>query len=377
MSILHELWICSFCNYDPDKIYRYIDFFGSAENAYSAKASEYKKNPAYPVLSKLIKSSHDLSAQEKLLEDCKRKEIEIISIFDEDYPNYLKNSYLPPRVLFLKGERINLNNYVTVTVVGSRAATRNGKLMAHNLSQDLSAEGVIIVSGMAKGIDCAAHKGALSSGGKTIAVLAGGVDIIYPAENRDLYYQIMENGAIISEQPPGTAGRDYFYQRRNRIMAGIAYGCVMVEGCIDSGSSITMKHATSESRDLFAVPSNPMVDQSVLPNQLIKDGATMVIDYKDILNVYSDLYPNLLENGKQLLDSATTNASDDFLDYPLDENDIKIIEFLKTCGEAQFPDNICEACSIPINIILSRLTILNMGGILSREPGNKYSLIRR
>lgn len=377
MSILHELWVCSFCNYDPDKIYKYIDFFGSAENAYNAKASDYKKNPAYPVLSKLIKAKHDLSAQEKLLEDCRRKEIEVISILDDDYPVYLKNSYLPPRVLFLKGERINLNNYLPITIVGSRAATRNGKLMAHNLAQDLSAEGFIIVSGMAKGIDCAAHKGALSSGSKTIAVLAGGVDIIYPAENRDLYYQILENGAIISEQPPGTAGRDYFYQRRNRILAGISYGCVMVEGCVDSGSSITMKHATSESRDLFAVPANPMVDQSVLPNQLIKDGATMVIDYNDILNVYSEAYPSLLENGKQLLSSTDNPNEGDVLDYPLDENDVKIIEFLKTCGEAQIPDNICEACSIPINIILSRLTILNMCGILSREPGNKYSLIRR
>lgn len=377
MSVLHELWICEVCKYDPEKIYKYLNFFGDAKSAFLAKSSEYKKHEDYPFLEAFLKEKRSLASAETLLEECERKEIDIMSISDEDYPEYLKNGYLPPRILFLKGERLNLNKYVTISIVGSRAATRNGKLMAHDLAEDLSLAGALVVSGMAKGIDAAAHKGALSAGGKTIAVLAGGVDIIYPAENRELYYQILENGTIMSEQPPGTAGRDYFYQRRNRIMAGLSYGCVLVEGRDGSGSSITMKHATSANRDLFAVPGNPKIDLFSVPNKLIKDGATMVTDCSDILNVYEDNFYHLLENGKKELITSQSSAVELDFDYSLDEDDKKIIEFLSGCGEAQSPDSICEACQIPASVVASKLTLLMMSGILSRDITNKYSLIRR
>ncbi len=376
MSLLHEIWLCKTLTYDPEKIYKYINFFGSAENAYNAKASDYKKHDAYPVLSKIIKAKHDLSDAKLLIEECKRKDIHLMSICDEDYPIYLKNSYLPPRILFIKGERINLNNYITLAMVGSRASTNNGRLMAYDLSQDLTSQGFLVISGLANGIDSMAHKGALAAGGKTIALLAGGVDEPYPKDNRSLYDEIIKNGAVISEQPPGVVGRGYFYQRRNRIMAGLSYGCILVEGCVGSGSSITMKHATSENRDLFAVPGNPRLAQSYIPNSLIKDGATMVIDYNDILNIYEERYSALLENGKQLLKVHQQEEIED-MNYPLDDVDEKIIAFLNTCGEAQFPDTICEACAIPANIAASKLTMLLMGGIISREPGNKYLLIRR
>ncbi len=376
MSYLHEIWLCNILKYDPEKIYKYINFFGSAENAYNAKASKYKKHEAYPILSKVIKANHDLDDARLLIEQCKRMEIDIMSIHDEDYPVSLKNSYLPPRLLFLKGERLNLNEYLTITIVGSRSSTRNGKLMAYELGRDLAKEGVIIVSGLARGIDSESQKGALDAGNKTVAILAGGVDIPYPNENSNLYNQIVSNGMLISEQPPGTPSRDYFYQQRNRIMASLSYGCVLVEGCVSSGTAITMKHATSENRDLFAVPGNPKIDQSYIPNSLIKDGAVLVTDYTDILKVYEDKYDILLENGKRFLPQEEIYEIEN-LDFPLEDTDIKILKFLSECGDAQHADNICEACNLPPGTVASRLTMLLMGEIISQEPGNKYLLIRR
>ncbi len=376
MSCLYEIWLCDLLKYEPEQIYKFINFFGSAENAYKAKASEYKKHDAYPVLSKILKANHHLDKANLLIEECKRKEIHIMSIGDEDYPICLKNSYLPPRILFIAGERINLNHYLTITMVGSRQATNNGKIMSHDLARDLTKEGIIIVSGLAEGIDVCAHKGALDAGGKTVAVLAGGADKVYPKIHGEIYSQIIKNGMVISEQPPGTDGKAYFYQKRNRIMAGISYGSIMVEGRQNSGTSITMKHATADCRDLFAVPGSPMVSQSYIPNSLIKDGATLVTDYTDVLKVYENQYPNLLENGKKLLPQENIDEIENF-DFPLDETDIKIIKYLSTCAEAQFPDNICEECELSANIVAGKLTMLEMADIIRREPGNKYLLIRR
>ncbi len=376
MSLLYEIWLCDLLKYEPEQIYKYINFFGSAKATYEAKASKYKKHEAYGVLSKVLKADHDLDKAKLLLEECRRKEIEIMSIYDSDYPIYLKNSYLPPRLLFIAGERINLSNYVTLTVVGSRHATDNGKKMAYNLARDLTEQGFMIISGMAEGIDVYAHKGALDAGGKTIAVLAGGADIPYPAVHRGIYDQILKNGAVISEQPPGTAGKPYLYQKRNRIMSGLSYGCIMVEGQEKSGTSITMKHATSDNRDIFAVPGNPVLSQSYIPNSLIKDGATLVTDYTDILKMYENEYPYLLENGKALLPEKEEISAAEF-DFPLDDTDMKIINYLKNCGEPQLPDDICEACSLTANVVASKLTMLLMGDIISRETGNKYMLIRR
>ncbi len=374
--IIYELWLCELCNYDPEQIYKYINIFKDAKNAYNAKASHFKHKEEKAYLSKLFKADHSLSDVEKTLEDCKRKDIQIMSIHDSDYPQFLKNGHLPPRILFIKGERINFNDYLSVTIVGSRAATKNGKFMANSIAADLTLNGILVVSGLARGIDTEAHKGALGVGGKTVAFLAGGVDIIYPAENRDLYFDIINNGAVISERPPGTHGRDFFYQQRNRIFAALTYGTLFVEGEIMSGTAITAKHATDASRDVFAIPGSPAVKQSELPNSLIKSGAKMVLSAIDIIEEYAEIYPNLMDNYRKLLPASDDNFEAE-LDYDLDDEDKIIIDFLKSCGEAQFPDTISENCNLPISTVSSKLTMLMLGGILSQEAGNKYSLTRR
>ncbi len=378
MSLLHEIWLCEFCHYDPENIYKYINFFGSAENAYNAKASDYKKSEYYSHLKKILKAKKSLDTAEKLIEECKRLDIHIMSINDEDYSNYLRNSYLPPRLLFIKGERFNFNDYLFVSIVGSRASSRPGRMMSNQLGRDLVKCGIIVVSGLAVGIDAEAQRGAIEGGGRTVAFLSGGVDKVYPAENRRLYDQIIENGAVISERPPGTVGRDYFYQQRNRIMAGIAHGVVVVEGTIKSGTSITIKHATDFSRDIFAVPGSPMSEQYDLPNSLIRDGIPPVLSFEDIIRQYDtreDCIP-LLENGIKLL-KKPEEAFSATLDYDFDIEDEKIIKYLQSCGDAQLPDDISSNCNIPIHTVSSKLTMLMISDIVIQEPGNKYILTRR
>ncbi len=376
MSLLHEIWLCDVCKYEPEIIYKFLNFFGSAEEAHKAKESKYKKSEFFSSLTRILKADKSLEYAKSLVEECERKGIHIMSYHDEDYPVYLRNGYLPPRLLFIKGERLNLNDYILITIVGSRASTRQGRQMANQLGKDLAENGVISVSGMARGIDAEAHLGALDGGGKTIAFLAGGVDLVYPPENRKLYENIIENGAVISERPPGTPGRDYYYQRRNRIMASIANGIVVVEGTFKSGTAITVKHSTDASRDLFAVPGNPILSPSELPNGLIRDGATTVLSYEDILNTYKDFYSQKLENGMKLVKPKEETIAID-LGYELDEDDKKIINYLKNFGEGQFPDDIAENCDLPIQKVSSKLTMLMIGGIVTQEPGNKYLLTRR
>lgn len=378
MSLLHEIWLCEFCKYDPEKIYKYINFFGSAENAYNAKASDYKKSDCYSALKSIFNANKSMESAEKLIEECNRLDIHIMSINDSDYSDFLRNSYLPPRLLFIKGERFNFNDYLFISVVGSRASSHSGRLMANQLCRDLVKCGIIVVSGLAVGIDAEAHKGAIDGGGKTIAFLSGGVDIVYPAENRRLYDRISENGAIISERPPGTIGRRYFYQHRNRIMAGIAHGVVVVEGTMKSGTSITIKHATDSSRDIFAVPGSPMSKQYDLPNSLIRDGIPPVLSFEDIIRTYDTREDCilLLENGIKLL-KHPDEAFSSTLDYEFDGEDEKIIKFLKSCGDPQSPDDISEHCDIPVHVVASKLTMLMISDFVIQEPGNKYILTRR
>lgn len=373
MSLIHELWLGCNCRFEPELIKKYIDKFGSAEEIYKADPDEVKNFPVYGNYGNPFKFDKSLSCAEEIMNDCYHKDIRIISLSGEDYPIRLKNISMPPRILFVKGEWLDFNNYLPISIVGCRAATRNGREFTRRLACDLALSGCIIISGLAKGIDAEAHKGAISAGNKTFAVLAGGPDIIYPPENKDIYYKIIENGAIISERPPGTIGKPYFYEQRNRIVAGLSVGTVIVEGKEASGAAITARHAVESNRDLFAVPGNPLILQSALPNSLISDGAKLVSDALDILETYTSVYPELLENGLKFI-CKEDEAAPPELDYTLDDTDKKIIKFLSGSGDARFPDEICVACDIPINIVSGKLTMLTLYGIVKQEPGNKYLL---
>lgn len=205
----------------------------------------------------------------------------IVTMADKDYPKNLLNIYDPPPYLYVKGQL--KEDERSIAVVGSRFASPYGKLAAEGLSRDISRNGYAVISGMARGIDTAAHKGALSASGRTVAVLGSGIDVVYPSENKGLYDEICQEGAVISELPMGTGPLSENFPARNRIISGISLGVVIVEATLKSGSLITAICAAEQGRDVFAVPGNINSKGSKGTNKLIKDGAKLVDEVSDIL----------------------------------------------------------------------------------------------
>lgn len=210
-------------------------------------------------------------------------DIRIVARDDEEYPSALRPISDPPRELFVRGTLLPQDE-IAVAIVGARRASEYGKAVARRLAADLAACGVTIVSGMARGIDGAAHQGALDGGGRTIAVLGCGPDMVYPKVHAPLMQRIIRSGAVVSEFPPETPPRPEQFPQRNRIISGLAKGVVVVEGRIGSGSLITADFALEQGREVFAVPGNIFEETTWAPHQLVAQGARLVVSALDILD---------------------------------------------------------------------------------------------
>jgi len=218
------------------------------------------------------------------------KNITIMAIDDPHYPLWLKNIHDPPVVLYVLGNPELLNGR-GIGIVGSRAATHYGRNIAEQMANGLAGQGFTVISGMALGIDTAAHKGALAAGGPTVAVLGCGLDIIYPPGNHKLYRDIAESGAVVSEYPLGTTPDSFRFPARNRIISGLALGVVVVEAANRSGSLITASHALEQGREVFAVPGRIDSVKSAGTHTLLQQGAKLVHSINDIVAEFSHLGP--------------------------------------------------------------------------------------
>ncbi|RDU38566.1 DNA-protecting protein DprA [Neobacillus piezotolerans] len=219
-----------------------------------------------------------------LLQQYKSKKISIITILDPGYPELLKQIYQPPWALFACGDLSLLNASQKLAVVGSRQATDYGKNAIRLLFPELIEKGIVIVSGLAKGVDTAAHECAIRNGGKTIAVIAGGLYHVYPEENRRLASEMMKNQLVLSEYPPGTKPARWHFPMRNRIISGLCGGTFIVEAKNKSGSLITANYAVHEGRDVFSLPGSIFSPFSAGANELIQHGAKLVTRAEDILD---------------------------------------------------------------------------------------------
>ena len=227
---------------------------------------------------------------EKLPEICERQNIKVISLEEEGYPPLLKETFDPPHALFYRG-RLN-NNQPAIAMVGSRKISPYGRAVAERFSSGLASLGITVVSGAAYGVDTESHKGVLSVGGITEAVMGCGVDVAYPRANQKLLEEITEGGAIISEYLPGAQPTKYTFPARNRIIAGMCRGTLVVEAAPKSGALITADYALKENRDVFAVPGGIFTQGSMGCNRLIQQGAKLVLDIGDIITEYGDFIKN-------------------------------------------------------------------------------------
>ena len=263
-----------------------VKFFGSAQAAWSADAYDLiKSGLKKKQLEAFVTFRHEYpNAPEKLVGYCERQKINLCCILDEDYPPLLKEIDTPPMFFYYRGQ---LQPHAQrIGIVGSRNNTRYGQTVALELGEELAAAGLTVVSGAARGIDTFAHRGALKSG-RTVAVLGCGINFLYPLENKKLFEQIVERGVVLSEFPPQLPPNSGTFPARNRIIAGLSRGVVVVEAGVKSGALITGDFAAEYGRDVFAIPGKIHEKMSVGCHELIREGATLIKDAKDILDEYN------------------------------------------------------------------------------------------
>ena len=327
-----------------------------------------------------LKSPCPAAWAEEEAERAEKAGIELVLYTSEAYPQNLKNIDAAPPVLYVRGQTEFLNTPLSLSIVGARNASINGRKTASRIAYDLCEQKVMIVSGMARGIDSAAHKGAmyaLHQKGPTIAVLGTGADIPYPEENRNLYEQIAGQGAIVSEFPLGTLPSANNFPRRNRIVAALSQAVLVVEATAKSGSLITAGLAEELGRKIFAVPGAPTDARASGPNHLIKSGAVLAENAADILPILK-----MLPQGPALKAARTPKPRQRELFVPAAANEFttaepvktKIIDYLNRDGV--YVDEIIRASGLDQAVINLELLQLEMSGRITRLPGNKVALIK-
>lgn len=346
----------------------------------------------------------NLDKAKQALELCQRTNVKIITPDSPEYPRILLRTPLCPLVLYVKGELPDLSKYISIANVGTRKMTEIGKRCAYEFAYDLAKSGIVVTSGMALGIDSVAHRAALDAGGRTIAVLGSGIDVIYPSQNTDLYHEICEYGAIVSEFEPGTPPLPYNFPVRNRIVSGLSVGTLVIEAGERSGSLNTARHAQEQGRDLFSVPGPNGEYNNRGTNSLLKTGAHPVTEASDIIDFYTQRYGDQIKfahiTKRRALQSvslpetkpvskkrtkaptvAEASPTCDVQKSPHQKEDYcSLGEPMRSIANAllekdMFPEEIADAIGVPFNQVLSAVSIMELQGIIKIISGGKFTLV--
>lgn len=354
-GLIYWLALGSIPGIGPHTYKALIERFGSPEEVFNASTDELLAIEGIGrETAKRIGSFRGWRRVEEELEVIKRKGIGIVTLMDRTYPANLKEIYDPPPYLYIKGE-LKGEDERAIAIVGSRTPTPYGLGVAYRMAMELASCGFTIVSGMARGIDSEAHRGALKAGGRTIAVLGSGIDVIYPPEGRDLYHGIVESGAVISEFPLSTPPYGRNFPKRNRIISGLSLGVLVVEASLRSGSLITARLALEQGREVFAVPGSITSGRSRGTNLLIKEGAKLVEDVDDVLGEVSQ-WRDRLRGG--------------VMDYTLTEKERIVYNSLE---EPVHIDMIIKKSGLRAEEVSSLLLGLEAKGLIVQHPGKVFS----
>lgn len=354
-------WLSTARGISELKFYNILEYFVDLENVFNNVSILKQLNIDEEVITGLKKRAKISKINEEI-EHLLDNKIYVSTILSDNYPRLLKEITTPPPILYVKGDLERITDKC-FSIVGTRRPTRNGVSNTRSIAKGLAENGVTIVSGMARGIDTAAHLGALDAGGITIAVLGGGIDVIYPPENDGIYRDICETGAIISEFAPGTEPYSFNFPIRNRIISGISSGLLVAQAKMKSGTQLTVEHALDQSRDIFAMPGDINYAQSEFPNSLIKQGSEIVCSYNDILEYYS--WKN--ETKSLNLDEKNENtvANLDFLG--------KSIYNLLMQGDLTSQE-IIEEVNADSADVMTALTLLEIENLIVKLPGNLFGI---
>jgi len=334
-----------------------VRLFGSVTEVFSAPAGEISAAIKVPlkVSRSIVQSGRNLEKAEKVVNKIDQIGARIVTFWDSEYPVRLKTIPDPPVVLYFMGEPSPLYDYA-VGVVGTRSLSDHAKMITPKIAGELAAVGVTVVSGMALGVDSLAHEGALRSGGRTIAVIGSGLDVIYPPSNRKLFERITGQGVVISEYPPGTKPDPHHFPKRNRIISGLSLGLVVIEGGKKSGALITARTAIEQGRELFAVPGAAGLSRSAGVNMLMKDGTAQMVESGEevIEHLHSQLAPVL-------------NVSATLTLPKLDEIEKKIYELLE--DGPRLVDEIVRQSGINTVKLNQMITSMQLKGLIQRYSG--------
>jgi DNA processing protein len=349
LSLIEGLGAQTFC--------QLLKSFGHPQAVFQAAIADLKRIVSEKIALQ-IKADFDESLLTKTREWLSQSDNFIITLADASYPQSLLEISDPPPFLYAKGNT-SLLNQASIAVVGSRSASVQGEKNAHAFSFELAQHGLVVVSGMALGIDGAAHRGALAATGATIAVVGTGLDIVYPAKHRDLAHEIAKHGLIISEFPLGTPSMAKNFPKRNRIISGLSMGCLVVEANLQSGSQITARLAGEQGREVFAIPGSIHSPTAKGCHQLIKQGAKLV-----------DCIQDILEELHWEIDISTKKSQPAKIDETANHPVLQLMSYEPTPLET-----IVNLSNLPVNEVSSMLMMLELEGKIASLPGGKYQKI--
>ena len=388
-DLRYWLWLASLPGMTAYAAKRYLAAFPSLKSLYLADEADLKQVPgARPGEIRLL-CQKDIHAAELIERSCREKGIQVLSLQDAAYPDRLLNIEDPPLVIYVKGSLPPVDDRLTIAVVGTRKCGDYGRETARRIGSELASQGGVVVTGLADGIDSAAAEGALRVGGSVIGVLGCGVDIVYPAKNRELQNAVAETGALVSEYPPGTPPAGWRFPVRNRIISGLSLGVTVVEAPQKSGSLITASRAQEQGRDVFVVPgavTDPGFEGS---NALIRDGAQLIFGGTDILEEYRFRYPELLREFRPSAPPLREKATDSTLDKQesedyhslqeqlesLSEQELKLVGAL--AGGPQYADELLRRSGLSAADGMAALTMLQIRNYVKEENGQYRLLVQK
>ena len=416
--IVHWIWLATRPNITDWLKVELLHSFQDPENVYFAEADSYKQVEGLTPEGLESLKDKDLRTAEKILADCHREHLQILTYQDAAYPSRLKNISDPPLVFYYKGRLPDFDGLPLIGVVGTRHASPYGMTTAKKLGYQITKCGGVVVSGMAYGIDGMAMKGALTAGAPVVGILGCGAEMIYPPSNRPLFADVENYGCILSEFPPGTPPVKWNFPKRNRIISGMSCGVLVVEAPEKSGALITARCAADQGRDVFVVPGNIDVPTFVGSNRLLRDGAIAVSSGWDILSEYEMQFsdkirkdtavsrqsvseaelqkaaeaakplpkvaqksrifskkqpPKEIED-KKVIDKADSSLYSDVNDIlpKLSEQEQQIVTVLQ--GGERLVDDVIAQTGLPAGKVLATLTLLEVKGVVKRLPGKRISL---
>lgn len=399
-NLILWIWLSEKCLPDTPTFSILYHTFGTVEDIYNSSREELEQ--VFSLKKTQIDALCDKNTQnaQNILKVCRMNNIGILPYNDELFPSRLRTIKNPPVLLYYKGKLPHFDSEVCIGTVGTRTPSSYGCRCAYEISFDLALSGAYVISGMAFGIDSVCHKAALDAGGRTVAVLGCGVDVIYPKENTELYHRLETHGTLISEYPPNFRATRYSFPQRNRIISGLSLGTLIIEAQLKSGAMITAKTTLTQNRDLFAIPGRVGEYNSVGPNSLLQTGAKAVSNANDILSEYEFLYPEKIRltntskkknnpysnNNTPIVNSVSKKHIPVFSDTTNIENKEEKPSFdhlpeeqrnICLCLSKNTPkslEEISEKTKISISDLMSTLTILEIQGIVLAVPGGSFIL---